>query len=203
MAHVGDEVPPDLLEPPPFGHVLDDGDHAERPPPVIDQPRPHGQSLARRSVEIERPLGRTVLPGIFEELGHRLSGQGIPVAVVHQGHRSRVAEGHLTVLVADDHPLRERVERPAQPDGVGAGFRDRFGSLAGHPLEVTEQRFDTVFIRWFDPQAVGKRGQALLQAAASGPATDPIGDGDADEGRDAQDDVPDDVRLHRLSMTGR
>ena len=36
VADVGDEVAPDLLETAPFGDVVDDGDHSERPLAVVD-----------------------------------------------------------------------------------------------------------------------------------------------------------------------
>ena len=41
MAHVGHEVPPDLLEAAALRDVLDQGDDAERPPPVVDLTGPH------------------------------------------------------------------------------------------------------------------------------------------------------------------
>ncbi len=203
MAHVGHEVAPDLLEPAALGHVLDDGDHPEGPAPVVDQPGPHGQGLAGRPVQVEGALGRAVLPGVLQQLGHRLGGQGVAVAVVHQRHRPGVAEGHVTVLVADDDPLGEGVEGPPQPDGVGAGLGHRLGGLAGHPFEVAEHRLDAALVGRLDPQAVGQGGQALLQAAAAGPPTQPGGDDHGQDGDHAQDDVPDHIRLHRLSMTGR
>ena len=193
VADVGHEVPPDLLEAPTLGHVLDDGDDPEWPASVVDQPGPHGQRLAGRPVEVERPLGGPVLPGVLQQLGHRLGGQGIAVAVVHQGHGPGVAEGHVAVLVADDDPLGKGVEGPAQPDGVGAGLGDRLGGLAGDLLQVAEQRLDAPFVGWLDSQPVGQGGQALLQAPAPARRPSRLARMTARTATTPSDDVPDDV----------
>ncbi len=203
VAHVGHEVPADLLQPPPVGDVLDDGDHAEGPPPVVDQPGPDGEGLAGRPVEVEGALGRAVGPGVLEELGHGLGGQGVAVPIVHQPGGPGVLEGDVAVLVADDDPLGQGVEGPAEPDGVRAGLGDRLGRLAGHLLEVAEHRLDATVVRGLHAEAVGQGGQALLEGPSPGPAPQPGGDDDGQDGDNAQDDVPDHVRLHRLSMAGR
>jgi hypothetical protein len=113
VAHIGHEVTADLLEPPSIGDVLDDGDHPERPPPVVDQPGPNDQRLAGRPVQVEGALGRPLPPCPLQQLGHGLGGQGVAVPVVHEIHGPGVAEGHLAVLVAHDHPLGEGVEGPS------------------------------------------------------------------------------------------
>ena len=196
VAHVGHEVAADLLEPAALGHVLDDGDDPERAPAVVDEPGAHGQRLAGRSVEVEGPLGRAVLPGVLEQLGDRLGGQGVAVPVVHEGHGPGVAEGDLAVLVADDDALGEGVEGPAQPDGVGTGLGDGLGGVAGHLLQVAEDRLHARVVGRLHPEPVGQGGQPLLEAAAAGPPPGLEGDDDGDHGHHPQDDVPDHVRLH-------
>ena len=91
MADIGHEVAADLLEPAPLGDVLDECDHPERPPAVVDLAGPHLQGAPGRTVEIERALGRALVPGVLEQLGHRLGGQGVAVAADHQGVGAAVA----------------------------------------------------------------------------------------------------------------
>ena len=109
------------------------------------------------------------VPGVLEQLGDGLGGQGVTVAVGHEAHGPGVAEGHLAVLVADDHALGEGVEGPSQPDGVGAGLGHRLGRLAGHLLEVAEHRFHAPFVGRLHPQPVGQGGQSLLQGCGARP----------------------------------
>jgi hypothetical protein len=203
VAHVGHEVAADLLQAPPVGHVLDDGDHAEGPPPVVDQPGPDGEGLAGRPVEVEGALGRAVGPGVLQELGDGLGGQGVAVAIVHEPGGPGVLEGDVAVLVADDDPLGQGVEGPAEPDGVRTGLGDRLGRLAGDLLEVAEHRLDPPVVGGLHAEAVGQGGQPLLQGPPPGPAPQPGGDDDGQDGDDAQHDVPDDIRLHSPSMAGR
>ena len=119
---VGHEVAADLLEAPALGDVLDERDHPERPASVVDLAGAHLQRAPRRAVEVERALGRSLVPGVLEDLGHRLGGEGVAVAADHQGIGAPVAVDHGAVLVAQDDALGERVERAPEPDGVGAGL---------------------------------------------------------------------------------
>jgi hypothetical protein len=97
-----------------------------------------------------------------------------------------VPEGDVAVLVADDDPLGEGVEGPAQADGVRAGLGDRLGRLAGHPLEVAEHRLDPSVVGRLHPKAVGQGGQPLLEAPPSGPATQSGGHDDGQDGHGAR-----------------
>ena len=81
MAHVGHEVAADLLEPAALGHVLDDGDHPERPAAVVDEPGAHGQGAAGGAVEVEGPLGALRRARRLEQLGDGLGGQRVAVPV--------------------------------------------------------------------------------------------------------------------------
>ena len=202
VADVGHEVAPDLLEAATFGDVLDDGDDPERPAPVVDEPGAHGQGLPGWAVEVEGALGGTLLPGVLEQLGDGLGGQGVAVPVVHQGHGPGVAEGDLTVLVADDDPLGERVQGPSQPDGVGTGLGDGLGGVAGHFLQVAEDRLHPPVVGGLHTQPVGQGGQSLLEAAPARPPAGRVGDDHGDHRHHAQDDVPDHIRLHGPSVTG-
>ena len=139
VAHVGHEVAADLLEPASLGDVLNEGDDPERPPPVIDLARPHLQRAPGRSVEVERALGRALVPGVLEQLGHRLRGQGVAVAADHERVGAPVAVDHAAVLVAEDDALGQRVEGAPQPDGVGAGLGHGLGGAAGDLLEVGQE----------------------------------------------------------------
>ncbi len=105
VAHVGHEVAPDLLEPAALRDVLDQRDHPERPTAVVDLAGPHLQRPPRRAVEIERALGRALVPGVLEHLGHRLGGQGVAVPADHQGVGAPVAVDHGAVLVAEHDAL--------------------------------------------------------------------------------------------------
>ena len=143
------------------------------------------------------------MPGVLQQLGHGLGGQGVTVAVVHEAGGPGVAEGDLAVLVAHDDPLGQGVEGPPQPDGVRAGLGDGLGRLAGDLLQVAEDRFDPAVVGGLDPEPVGQGGQALLEGPAPGPTAQPGGDDDGQHGHNAEDDVPDHVLLHCLSMAGR
>ena len=77
VADVGHEVAADLFEPASLGDVLDEGDDPERAAAVVDLAGPHLQGAPGRAVEIERALGRALVPGVLEQLGHRLGGQGV------------------------------------------------------------------------------------------------------------------------------
>ena len=72
VADVGHEVAPDLLEPPALGDVLDERDHAQWPPAVVDLAGADLEGAPGRAVQIERALGRPLVPRVLEQLGHRL-----------------------------------------------------------------------------------------------------------------------------------
>ena len=121
VAHVGHEVAADLLEPAALGDVLDHGDHPEGPPPVVDEPGPHRQGAAGRAVEVEGALGCPLVPGVLEQLGDRLGGQGVAVAAGHEGVGPGVAVDDGAVLVAQDDTLGEACRATA-----AAGWRRRW-----------------------------------------------------------------------------
>ena len=110
VADVGHEVAPDLLEPPGLGDVLDQRDDAQRPPAVVDLAGAHLERAPGRTVQVERALGRPLVPGVLEQLGHRLGGQGVAVAAHHERVGPAVAVDHGPVLVAEHDALGERVE---------------------------------------------------------------------------------------------
>ncbi len=134
----------------------------ERPASVVDLARPDLQRAPRRTVEVERALGRTLVPGVLEQFGHRLGGQGVTVAADHQGVGAAVAIDHGAVLVAEDDALGEGVEGAAQADGVGARLGDRLGGAAGHLLEVGERCLDVVLVLGrVEPQPGAEGGEPL------------------------------------------
>ncbi len=167
VADVGHEIAADLLEPAPLRDVLDERDHAQRSPAVVDLAGPHLQGPSRRSVEIERALGRALVPGVLEQFGHRLGGQGVAVPADHQGVGPAVAVDDGPVLVAEDHALGQRVEGAPQPDGVGAGLGHGLGRPAGHLFEVGQRGLDVVLVP----------GRVEPEARPQG--RDPLGDGPA------------------------
>ena len=159
VADVGHEVAADLLEPAALRDVLDERDHAERPAAVVDLAGPHLQRAPGRPVEVERALGRSLVPGVLEDLGHRLGGQGVAVAADHQGVGAAVAVDHGAVLVAEDDALGEGVERAPQADGVGAGLGHGLGGAAGHLLEVGQGGLDVVLVLGRIEAQPGARGR--------------------------------------------
>ena len=164
VADVGHEVAADLLEPAALRDVLDERDDAERPAAVVDLAGPHLEGAPGRAVEVERALGRTLVPGVLEHLGHRLGGQGIAVAADHQGVGAAVAVDHGPVLVAQDHALGEGVEGAPQPDGVRAGLGDGLGGAAGHLLEVGQGGLDVVLVLGrVEAEAGAESGEALAR----------------------------------------
>ena len=167
VADVGHEVAPDLLEPAPLRDVLDQRDHAQGTTAVVDLAGPHLQRAPRRTVEVEGAFGRTLVPGVLEQLGDRLGGQGVAVAADHQGVGPAVAVDDGPVLVAEDHALGQRVERAAEPDGVGAGLGDGLGRSAGDLLEVGQRGLDVVLV------------PGRVEPEAGAQCGDPLGDGPA------------------------
>ena len=180
VADVGHEVAADLLEPAALRHVLDDGDDAERPSAVVDQPGAHGEGLAGRTVEVEGALGRALLPGVLQQLGHGLGGQGVAVAVVHEGHGPGVAEGDLAVLVAHDDPLGAGCRGPG-----AAGWRPTLASVTASAASPV------TFSRWLRtgsmPPSSGGSTPSRLDRAVSrcwraAPAGPPARSGGDDHG---------------------
>ena len=215
VAHVGDEVAADLLEAPPLRDVLDHGDDAQRPPAVVDLAGPHLQGAPGRAVEVERALGRALVPGVLQQLGHRLGGQGVAVAADHQGVGPAVAVDHAAVLVAEHDALGERVERAPQPDGVRAGLGHGLGGAAGDLLEVGQRGLDVVLVLGrVQPEPGPERGEALGDGPAPGPASE-VGRDQSHQHREqhrardeddllglAQIDFPRPAQRHVPNMTG-
>ena len=193
VADVRDEVAADLLEPAALRDVLDQRDHAERAAAVVDLARPHLQCAPGRPVEVERALGRSLVPGVLQDLGDGLGGQGVTVAADHQGVGAAVAVDHGAVLVAEHHALREGVERAPQADGVGAGLGHGLGGPTGHLLEVGQRDLDVALVLGrIEPQAGAEGGQALRDGPAARTPPEPGGDeshqhADDDHARDDHD----------------
>ena len=142
VAHVRDEVPPDLFQPPAFGDVVDDRDDPEGTAPVVDDLRADGEGAPGRPVEIEDPRRRPFAPRVGEKLLHRLRRQRITVATTHHRVGAGVAEDVLAVLVADDHALGKRVESAPEPDGVRRRLLHRLGRVLDPVLDVAERSLD-------------------------------------------------------------
>ena len=215
MAHVGHEVAPDLLEPAALRDVLDERDDPERPAPVVDLAGAHLQRAPGRAVEVEGALGRSLVPGVLEDVGHRLGGEGVAVAADHQGVGAPVAVDHRAVLVAEHDALGEGVERAPQADGVGARLGHGLGGAAGDLLQVGEGGLDVVLVLGrIEAEAGAERGQALRDGPAprappeqGGDEADEHADGDGDRNEDdllghAQIDFPRPTQRHAPNMTG-
>ena len=142
VAHVRDEVPADLFQSPALGDVVDDRDHPEGPPPVVDDLGADVEGAPRRTVEIEDSRSRPFAPRLGEKLLHRLRRQRIAVATAHHRVGTGVAEDVLAVLVADDDALGKRVERAAQPDGIRRRLLHRLGRTLDPLLDVAEGPLD-------------------------------------------------------------
>ena len=215
VAHVGHEVAPDLLEPAALRDVLNEGDDPERPPPVVDLAGAYLQRAPGRAVEVEGALGRTLVPGVLQDVGHRLGGQGVAVAADHQGVGPPVAVDHGAVLVAEHDALGEGVERAAEPDGVRARLGHGLGRAAGDLLEVGEGGLDVVLVLGrIEAEAGAEGGQALRDGPPprappehGGDEADQHADGNGDRNEDellghAQIDFPRPTERHAPNMTG-
>ena len=166
VADVGHEVAADLLEPAALGDVLYQRDDTQGPPAVVDLAGPHLQGPARWAVQIEGALGRALVPGLLEQLGHGLSGQRVAVAADHERVGPAVAVDDGAVLVAQDDTLGQRVEGAAQPDGVRARLGDGLGRTTGHLLQVGQRSLDVVLVLGrVEPQPSAQRGHALRDGA--------------------------------------
>ena len=134
VAHVGNKVAADLLEPTSLGDVLDHGDDPEGTPPFVDQPGPDGQGAPGWAVEVDLALGRSLVPHVLNQLGHCLGGR----ARRRDGWSSGAWPGRWMRRPCRYHDhsttLGEGVERSPQADGVGARLSHRLGSRAGHPV---------------------------------------------------------------------
>jgi hypothetical protein len=84
VADIGHEVASDLLQAAALGDVLNERDDPERAPTVVDLAGPHLQRAAGRPVEVEGALGRSLVPGVLKQLGHRLGGQRVAMAADHE-----------------------------------------------------------------------------------------------------------------------
>ena len=177
----------------------------ERSASVVDLVRPDLERAPRRSVEIECALGRTLVPGVFEQLGHRLGGEGVTVAADHEGIGPAVAIDDRAVLVAQDDALGERVEGAAQPDGVRARFGDRLGGAAGDLLQVGERDFDVVLVLWgIEAQSGAERREPLGDGTPARAAAEEGGhQSDNYAGSDRNCDEDDFLRLAEIDFPRR
>ena len=171
VADVGHEIAADLFEPPALRHVLNERDDPEGTAAVVDLAGPHLESAAGRTVEVEGALGRALVPGVLEYLGHRLCSEGVTVAADHQRVGPSVAVDDRPVLVAQHHALGEGVEGAPEADGVGAGLGDRLCGTPRDLLQVGQGRLDVVLVLgWIEAQAGAESGQPLRDGPAARPA---------------------------------
>ena len=105
------------------------------------------EGAPRRSVEVDGALGAAAVPRLGQQLGDGLGGDRVAVATRHELVGVLVAVQHGAGLVAQHEPERERVERAAQPDRLGARLGDRLGGRAGDLLEVAEGSLDAAVVR--------------------------------------------------------
>ena len=138
VADVGDEVAADVLEAPALGDVVDDGDDPEGALAVVDALCAHDKRAPWRAVELEHPLLARAWRSRGEELLDRLGGDGVAVAAAHERDGLAVAEHGVAALVGDEHGLGEGVERPAEPDRLGARLGHGLGGAVSGPLDVDE-----------------------------------------------------------------
>ena len=146
MRDVGDEVATDLLEATALGDVLDDGQHAERAPTVVNRDRADGQGAPRGAVEVDGAVGHAVGPPFGETIGDGLGRKGVAVATGHQGFSLVVPEEHLAGLVTENQTQRESVERAAESGNFGAGLVDGVGRHGGDFLEEVQGRLDPALL---------------------------------------------------------
>ena len=140
VADVGHEVAADLLEPASLRDVLNEGDDPERAAPVVDLAGAYLQCAPGRAVEVEGALRRALVPGVLEDVGHRLGGEGVTLAAHHEGVGPAVAVDDGAVLVAEHHALGQGVERAPEADGVRARLGHRLGGAAGDLLQIGRGR---------------------------------------------------------------
>ena len=169
VADVGDEVPPDVLEPAALGDVVDDRDHAERALAVVDALGAHDERASGRAVQLEHSL--LARPGrrLGEQLVDGLGGERVPVTAAHERDGLAVAEHGLAALVRDDHGLGKRVERAAEPDRLRARLGHGFGRPVGRPLDVDEDLLEVprLLRRRLGSEPRCERLQPLAQPAAA------------------------------------
>ena len=165
VADVGDEVSAHVVEATPLGDVLDHGDHAEGAAAVVDQRGVDAQGAPGRSVELEGLLGLALVPGLGEEVGDRLGGEGVAATALHHRGGHRVAVDHRARLVAEHEAEGQDVERAAEPDGVGARVGDRLCGRTGDRLEVGQGALDrVVLLLGSDTEAAAEGHESLGEA---------------------------------------
>jgi PAS domain-containing protein len=165
---------------------------AERTLDLYGPPRRTLQVRARQIDDGRRPLGVIAL---IEDVGHRLGGEGVAVAADHQGVGAPVAVDHRAVLVAQHDALGQGVERPAEPDGIGARLCHRLGGAAGDLLQVGEGGLDVVLVLGrIEAEAGAERGQTLRDGPPPRPPPEHGGD-EADHDADGNGDRNEDELL--------
>ena len=158
MADVGDEVAADGLEAATVRYVVEHGDDTEGTVSVVDDLAAHHQGAPGWAVELERALGRGPVPRLGEELVDGLGGEGVAVPGPHDLGRPAVAEDDLTLSVADDHPLRDGIEGPSQPDALGRDDTDGLQGAGSRALQAAQR----------PRHALAVRAAVLAQAGAHG-----------------------------------
>jgi hypothetical protein len=114
VAHVGDEVPPHTLDPPELRDVADEGNRPDHPVTAPQGRRAHEQHLARRTEELELPLGTLAPQRRCEQRAHRVLDEGVRVAGTAEALAGGVAHDLVAPGVHDDHAVLERRYGPGQ-----------------------------------------------------------------------------------------
>ena len=169
VAYVRNEIAPDILEAPPFGHIVDDRDHPESALAVVDALGTHDKGATGRPVKLKQTLLAGARRGCGQELLDRLGGDRVAVATPDEGDRFAVAEHGVTALVGDQHSLGKGVQCAAQSDGLRGGLGHSLGGAVGGSLDVHEHVLEVLhLLRWHVRPEAGREGlQPLAQAAAS------------------------------------
>ena len=134
------------------------------------------------------------LPGVGQQFDHGRGRQRVAVSTPHETDGPGVSEHHLTVLLAHDDALGERVEGVAQADGVGRRLGHRFGGAVGDLLQVVQGRFHSgrVLLRGLHPEAGGQGRQSLLERGATRAPAEDGGQHDPGHGHHGENDEADD-----------
>src|SRR5579875_3044290 len=140
---------------------------------VVDDHRAHAEGPSWGAVEVERPLGVSVLPRLGEQLRHRLGRERVTVAARHQRVRWRVLIDDAAVFVADHYALGQGVERASESDGVRACLGDGFRCRPGYLLEVGQRVFEgRVLGRWVEAKTRPEGDHSLCERTPPGTTAD-------------------------------